>query len=263
MKIVVAVKQVLSSNTNLEIDESKTKVQSRAPQYVTNEADKYAVEAAVQLKKQVKGDLTAITLGQFWAKDSLVEAIAKGADRGILVQDDINGSSDPFVTARILATAIKPLSPDLLMFGVQAEDDAFSLVGTYAATFLKLPHVSAVTGIQPSGQVGNLRVQREMGGGVKETLELTTPALVTVQFGIVPLRYVPVVAVMQAKRKEVTSIAASKLLQDNGVTLDSTPRLKTLSLSVPQRKRAEIFAGPPAEASRALLKQLKDVERVI
>src|SRR6202162_4479086 len=121
MKIVVAIKQLPVPDSQLRIDASGRGIQEGDLSFEINEPDAYALEEALQLKEKHGGEVVALCAGPARAAQTIREALAKGADRAIHIEEEDIGSYDPLAAARLLAAALKPESPDLVLTGLQSD----------------------------------------------------------------------------------------------------------------------------------------------
>jgi len=158
MNIVVCVKRVpLTQEVDLEIDGTGKDVKKDALAYVVNDWDNYAIEEAVLLQEKFGGTATAVTIGTEDDEEVLRRALAVGADRAIRI-DPGGLELDGFVIAKLLAGVIKDLEYDLVLTGVQADDDNYGMVGIMLAEHLGLSHAAVVTGVEPEGDEATIRV---------------------------------------------------------------------------------------------------------
>src|SRR5580658_1790939 len=148
MKIVVAIKQVPDRDAPVRIAPSANWIDERDLQWAMNEPDAYALEEALLLKEKAGGEVIVLSTGPERVGSTIREALAKGADRAIhIVCDDLNGR-DALGVARLLAAAIKPENPDLVLTGLQSEDLGLGQTGVIVAELLNLPHASLILQIE-------------------------------------------------------------------------------------------------------------------
>jgi electron transfer flavoprotein beta subunit len=191
------------------------------------------------------------------------EALARGADRAIHVEDDGLASADAFVVAEALASVMKDDNFDLVLTGLQSDDQGFGQTGVVLAERLGRPHASIVMEVQVDQGAGapgvsggaSLRVKRELEGGWFQWVAMPLPAVLTIQSGINQLRYATLKGIMAAKKKEIRKASAPA-----GLTM----RQKIVSLSVPEKtKKTRMIAGSPADAAKELVRLLREEARVI
>ena len=184
------------------------------------------------------------------------EALAKGADRAIHVDADNLHQLDSLGVARLLAEAIKPESPDLVLTGLQSDDLGLGQTGVILAELLGLPHASLILTVEKTD--AGLNVKRELENGWFQNIELPLPAVLTIQSGGNKLRYATLMGIKRAKTKEVRRVAASDL----GAPAAALAVLESIAL--PQKQRStQILPGTAKEAAAALVEKLKFEVRVL
>ena len=256
MKIGVCVKQVPAKDAPLAIDASGSWIRETDISFETNEPDSFALEEALRLKEKHGGEVVAISMGPERAKQTIKEALAKGAERGIHVVDDKFYALDPLGSARSLAAAIEKEKFDLILTGLQSEDHGFGQTGVLLAELLGLPHATIIMSIEAQGD--HLRVKRELEAGWFQWVELPLPAVLTIQSGINKPRYATLKGIMAAKKKEIATVARESL----GVT--SAPTQKVERVYVPQKtKKTEFITGSPKEIATKLVEKLQHEARVL
>jgi electron transfer flavoprotein beta subunit len=252
MKVAVCVKQVPTRDWQPRLDEARTWIRDAEATYEMNEPDAYALEESLRLKEQHGGEVVVCSAGPARVGQVLREALARGADRAIHVEDDGLATADASVVARNLADAMRSENFDLILTGLQSDDQGFAQTGVVLAERLELPHATIIMEVQAAGST--LRVKRELEGGWFQWVSMPLPAVLTIQSGINQLRYATLKGIMAAKKKEVRKVAASA----------AAPTQKILSLYVPERtKKTELIEGSAAEAARTLVRKLRDDARVI
>jgi electron transfer flavoprotein beta subunit len=256
MKIVVAIKQVPARDSQLRIAAPGKWIEEHDLAYEINEPDAYALEEALQLKEKHSGEVVALCAAPERAGQTIREALAKGADRAIHIEEELS-TFDPLAAARVLAAAIKAESPDLVLTGLQSDDLGYGQTGVILAELLGLPHATIVMQVEKLD--GGIRVKRELEDGWFQHVEMPLPALLTIQSGISKLRYATLMGIKKAKSKEVKRISAADL----GVT----PGAASVALErvyLPERaKRTQLFEGNPKEAAAKLVEKLKFEARVL
>jgi electron transfer flavoprotein beta subunit len=254
MNIVVCVKRVpMTQEVDLQIDPGKKRLRNPDLAYVINDWDNYAVEEAVRLKEQLGGTVTAVTVGSAEDEEVLRRALAMGADMAIRVEPGDRGL-DGYVISRVLSAVIKPLPHDLVLTGVQAEDDNCATVGIMLAEQLVLPHAAVVTHVEVKGGEAAIRVELE--GGMDEVSAIRLPALLTIQTGINEPRYVSIMGIRKAAKKElrVTGVGDLGLSED-----DLTPRVLVEELFLPPETAGAAFLeGDPSAVAEKILAILKE-----
>lgn len=250
MNIVVPIKQIPNLTDELEINGDGTGLDHDALQYVLNEFDEHAIEEAVLAKEAAGGTVTVIGVDTTGELDgALHTALAKGADKAARITGDFPRGTDSHTQAKLLANAIKGLSPDLVMTGVQAADDRDGQIGPMIAAHLELPYVGVVTGVAVKD--GKAIVHKEYAGGLMGEFEVSLPMVVGVQAAHQPPRYAPVSKVRQiAKTAKIDEIAG-----DEAAGAGSTVR----RVFKPEAAgHAEMWEGGPEEVAEKIAALIKE-----
>jgi electron transfer flavoprotein beta subunit len=253
VKIAVCVKQVPTRDWQPRLDDSRTWIREADAAFEMNEPDAYAVEEALRLKERHGGEVVVCSAGPARVGQVLREALARGADRAIHVEDDALGSADAFVVAAALAAAMEEERFDVILTGLQSDDQGFAQTGVVLAERLGLPHATIVMEVSLAG--ASARVKRELEGGWFQWVTMPLPVVLTIQSGINQLRYATLKGIMAAKKKEMRKVKPSAVI---------APRQKIVGLYVPSKgKRTELIGGVPADAARELVRKLKEEARVL
>ncbi len=256
MKIIVAIKQVPSRDSQLKIDASGKWIEDGDLTYEINEPDAYALESGLQLREKAGGEVVVICAGPSGASQTIREALAKGADRAIHIETDDYTSSDPLALARIIAKALAAESADLVLTGLQSDDLGYGQTGVILAEVLGLPHVTLVMNIEADGNA--IQVKRELEDGWFQNIELPLPALLTIQSGATKLRYATLMGIKKAKTREVKKLSAAELAGGETASI----RLERIYLPG-KTKKSQIFDGPAKESAAKLVEKLRFEARVI
>ncbi len=252
MKIAVCLKQVIKRDSTLRVDDARTWVRDADAEFEMNEPDAYALEEALRLKEQHGGEVIVVSAGPARVQTVLREGLARGADRALHVESDALAQADAFAIAGALAAAIGPEQVDLVLTGLQSDDQGFAQVGVVLAEKLGIAHATIIMEVKVEG--GAMRVKRELEGGWFQWVGLPLPALLTIQSGINTLRYATLKGIMAAKKKEIRRVDAPA-----GVA----PRQKIVSLYFPEKtKQTRMITGSPADAARELVRVLREDARV-
>ena len=255
MKIAVCIRQVPTREWQPRIDDTRRGVREQDASFEMNEPDAYALEEALRLREKHGGEVVVCTAGPARASQVLREALARGADRAIHVEHDRLSSiaTDSFVVAGALADAVRDEQFDLILTGLQSDDQGAAQTGVILAERLGLSHATIVMDVQV--QQSDVRVKRELEGGWFQWVQMPLPALLTVQSGINQLRYATLKGIMAAKKKDIRKVSPGSL---------PASRASVASLDIPRKtKQTELISGSPAEAANALIKKLRDQARVI
>jgi electron transfer flavoprotein beta subunit len=256
MKIIVAIKQVPMRDSQLRIDASGRWVQENDLSFEINEPDAYALEEALQLKEKHSGEVIALCAGPARASQTIREALAKGADRALHIEEENLASFDTLGIAKLLAKAAAAEKPDLILTGLQSDDLGYGQTGVVLAEILSLPHGTIIMAVEKTD--GGIRVKRELEDGWFQNVEMPLPAVLTIQSGINKLRYATLMGIKKAKTKEVKRLTAAEL----GVAAASTAVIERVYL--PQRtKQTQMLEGTAKEAAAKLVEKLKFEVRVI
>jgi electron transfer flavoprotein beta subunit len=256
MKIIVAIKQVPERDAQVRIDAAGKWIDESGLQWALNESDAYALEEALQLKEKNGGEVVVVTAGPERVGPTIREALAKGADRAIQIACDDLGSRDALGVARLLAAAIKPENPDLVLTGLQSEDLGLGQTGVIVAELLGLPHATLI--LQVEKTEAGIKVKRELEEGWFQSVELPTPAVLTIQSGGNKLRYATLMGIKKAKTKEVRAITAAEL------AVNAAPVVVLERIALPQKqKTTQMLPGSAKDAAAALVEKLKFEARVL
>jgi electron transfer flavoprotein beta subunit len=259
MKIAVCIKQVVTREWQLRVNEQKTWIRDQDASFELNEPDAYALEEALRLKEKHGGEVIVCSAGPARATQVIREALARGADRAVHVESDALAAADANAVADALAEAIKPEGVDLVLTGLQSDDQGFGQVGVVLAEKLGMPHATIIMEVQKtdastgSGQA--LRVKRELEGGWFQWVALPMPALLTIQSGINQLRYATLKGIMAAKKKEIKKVSLAAA---------APPAQRITSIYFPEKgKKTQMLPGAPAEAAKDLIKRLREEARAL
>jgi electron transfer flavoprotein beta subunit len=253
MKIAVCIKQVVTREWQLRVNDQKTWIRDQDASFELNEPDAYALEEALRLKEKHGGEVIVCCAGPARATQVIREALARGADRALHVESDALATADGATVAEALAAAIGGEQVDLVLTGLQSDDQGFGQVGVVLAETLGIPHATIIMEVQAEG--GALRVKRELEGGWFQWVGLPMPALLTIQSGINQLRYATLKGIMAAKKKEIRKVAAPAA---------SGSAARVTSLYFPEKgKQTQLVPGTPAEAAKELVRRLREEARAL
>ena len=254
MNIVVCMKRVpMTQEVDLEIDPKKMDVKKDMLAFVVNEWDNYAIEEAIQLQEKHGGHVTAVTIGSEDDEEVLRRCLAMGADRAIRI-DPGERVLDSYVTSRILAEVIKDLEYDLILTGVQADDVNNGAVGNMLAEQLGVAHASVVIGIEVIEKEAEIKIELE--GGTDEVSKIRLPALLSIQTGLNEPRYVSIMGIRKAAKKELSVMG----LEELGLSEDDlSPRVLVEEVYLPpETEGAEMIEGDAAMVAEAILRIIKE-----
>jgi electron transfer flavoprotein beta subunit len=256
MKIIVAIKQVPSRDSQFRIRADGRWIDENDLTFEINEPDAYALETALQLKEKHGGEVVALCAGPARAASTIREALAKGADRAVHIEDDAIETRDTLGLAQILARAAEAEKPDLILTGLQSDDLGYGQTGVVIAELMGLPHATIIMQVEVDG--GRVRVKRELEDGWFQWVSMPAPAVLTVQSGISKLRYATLMGIKKAKTKEIKRVTPADL---GG----APAAVATLArVYAPQRtKQTQMFSGDARQAAAQLVEKLKFEVRVI
>jgi electron transfer flavoprotein beta subunit len=256
LKIGVCIKQVPARDAPLSIGDGNAWIRETDIGFEMNEPDGYALEEALRLKEKHGGEVVVVSLGPERAKQTIKEALAKGADRALHVVEAESHRLDPLASARSLTAVLKNESPDLVLTGLQSDDSGFGQTGVLLAELLGLPHSTIIMQIEVLD--GKLKLKRELEAGWFQWMEAPLPAVLSIQSGINKPRYATLKGIMAAKKKEIQSIERSSL----GLADEPTQKLERIY--VPQKsKQTEFLTGSAKDVASQLLEKLRHEARVL
>ena len=254
MNIIVCTKQVPAKDAPLSI--SGNWIRESDIGFEMNEPDSYALEEALRLKEKHGGEVVALSMGPERVKQTIKEALAKGADRGMHISDDMFAQLDPLGSAKSIAAAIKQQKFDLVLTGLQSDDQGFGQTGVLLASVLDVPHATIIMAIEVEGQ--KMKLKRELEAGWFQHIECPLPAVLTIQSGINKVRYATLKGIMAAKKKEIVTISRESL----GVSSEPTQRVEKIYVPT-KTKKTEFLTGQPREVAAKLVEKLKFEARVL
>jgi electron transfer flavoprotein beta subunit len=251
LKILVPVKRVIDYNIKVRVKADNTGVDLANVKMAMNPFDEIAVEEALRIKEAgIATEVIAVSCGVAACQETLRTAMALGADRGILVETDVE--LQPLAVAKLLKAIAANEAPQLIILGKQAIDDDANQTGQMLAALLGWPQATFASKVVVDAAAGKVAVTREVDGGL-EALELTLPAIVTTDLRLNEPRYATLPNIMKAKKKPLDSVKPETL----GV--DVTPRLTTLKVNEPAPRAAGVKVADVAE----LIHKLKNEAKVI
>jgi electron transfer flavoprotein beta subunit len=254
VNIIVCIKQVPAKDAPLSI--AGNWIRESDIGFEMNEPDSYALEEALRLREKHGGEVVVLSMGPERVKQTIKEALAKGADRAIHIADDNFAQLDPLGSAKSLAAAIKQQKHDLVLTGLQSDDHGFGQTGVLLAGVLDVPHATIIMAIEVDGQ--KMKLKRELEAGWFQHIECPLPAVLSIQSGINKVRYATLKGIMAAKKKEIATITRESL----GVAIEPTQRVDKIYVPT-KTKKTEFLTGTPKEVAGKLVEKLKFEARVI
>lgn len=256
MKIIVAIKQVPARDSSLKVDGAGKWIQDNDLSFEINEPDAYALEEGLQLKEKHGGEVVVLCLGPARAAQTIREALAKGADRAIHIEEENLGGLDTLGMAQLLSKAIATENADLLLTGLQSDDLGYGQTGVVVSELLGWASSTIIMQVEKTGE--GIRVKRELEDGWFQMIDLPLPAVLTIQSGINKLRYATLMGIKKAKTKEIKRLTAGDL--------GGAPAATALvdGIYFPRKsKQTQILEGPAKEVAAKLVEKLKFEVRVI
>jgi electron transfer flavoprotein beta subunit len=256
LKILVCMKQVPQKDAPLKLNENGTWIREDVS-YEVNEPDAYALEEALRQKEKHGGEVVVITAGAARAQQVLREALAKGADRAIHLDDNAFVALDSLNTAKAIQQAIAGEQFDLIFTGLQSDDYGYAQTGVILAELLGWPHATIIMQIEKSDS--GIKVKRELESGFFQFVEMPLPAVLTIQSGINKLRYATLIGIKQAKNKPLKRVTMAEVQGALGSNLQ-----KIQKLYIPQKtKKTEVLEGAPGEVAKKIVDKLRNEVRVL
>lgn len=264
MKILVLIKQVPDSTTNIKIRPDGEDIERGGVKMVVNPFDEFAIEFGVRLREQ-RSDVetvTALIVGPDTAADAIRTALAVGCDEGLHLCDEAFDKLDELQVAKLIALAVKDRGFELILRGKQEIDLDSGQVGPALAEALDWPHVGAITTAEVADDGKSAQVSRRIEGA-DEVVKCSLPAVLTIEKGLCEMRYPSLPNLMKAKKKPVTKLAAGDVAgwQEACAGVGGTELHRFEP--PPERPPGKILAGEPAETAAQLLKLLREEAKVI
>jgi electron transfer flavoprotein beta subunit len=249
MKVLVTVKRVIDYNVKVRVKADGTGVETANVKMSMNPFDEIAVEEAVRMKEAgVATEIVAVSCGPQACQETLRTALALGADRAILVESD--AELQPLAVAKLLKAVCAKESPQLVITGKQAIDDDSNQTGQMLAALLGWPQATFASKVKIAE--GKAQVTREVDGGL-DTISVKLPAVVTTDLRLNEPRYVTLPNIMKAKKKPLET------LKPEALGVDVTPRLQTLKVSEPAKRKG----GIKVPDAKTLVEKLRNEAKVI
>jgi electron transfer flavoprotein beta subunit len=258
MKVLVTVKEVAEAEDDFEID--GLDIDERYLEYDLNEWDEYAIEEAVSIAEDGEDvEVVSVTIGPERTEETIRMGLAKGVDRAIRIWDDsLEGADylDIGTKAAVLGAVVEAEEPDLVLTGVQANDDGFGATGVALADAVGYEWAAVVNHLELDADGGVARVHRELEGGVEELTDVDLPAVLTIQTGINEPRYASLRGIRQAQRKPLDVESLESLGLEPSVV--ETPVQRTAMYEPESEGEATVFEGSADETAAQLADLLRD-----
>ena len=223
MKIAVLVKQVVGSESALEISQGQKWIDNSSATFVMNPPDNYAIEEAMLIKEKVgAGEVVIVSMGPQRVQKVIREGLSKGADRGIHIETESLNEIDPLYTSKVLAETLRDENFDLILSGLQSDDSGMGQTGVLLGELLNMS--TATLAIETDIDQNKIRVKRELESGWFQWVELEFPASVSIQSGINQPRYPSLKRIMGAKKKEIKVIPAPQVEKRQSISEIFVPK---------------------------------------
>lgn len=254
MNILVLLKQTIGTEEKIVLENGK--ISEVGVEFIINPYDEYAIEEAIKLRDEHGGEVTVITIGSDRVESALRTALAMGADKAVLV-DEEDLESDEYSVAKILAAVFKDREYDIILGGNMSVDNGSGQMGPRLAEHLHIPQVTTITKLDVDG--GKATVQRDVEGDV-ETIEVSLPVLLTAQQGLNEPRYPSLPGIMKAKKKAVELLTVGDLNIEGDV---SAKTIITETYLPPKKKAGRILASEGQNQVKELVQLLRSEAKVI
>jgi len=262
VNLLVFVKQVPDTETRIQLKGGQ--IDTSSVKWVANPYDEFAIEEALRIRERLgQGKVTVLSLGPDRVKEAIKYALSLGADEGVHLRGDGLALSDPLTVATVLAAAARKAGFDLILTGKQGVDHDWSQVGIMLAELLDLPHVSVVVHLEVDPTAKKGKAKREVEGGA-ETVEFELPAVITAQKGLNEPRYASLKGIMAVKKKVIPEWSPADLGLDASTLTEGAASIRFVDFSLPPaRATGKVLEGDPREASRELVRLLREEAKVI
>lgn len=256
MNIYVILKRTFDTEEKIAIENGK--ISEDGVEFIINPYDEYAVEEAIKLRDEHGGEVTVVTVGEEESDKQLRTALAMGADKAVLIDDEDVEYGDQYSTAKILAAYFEGKEVDIILGGNVAIDGASGQVGPRLAELLDMPHVTTITKLEIDGTTA--KIERDVEGDL-EVIETSLPVLVTAQQGLNEPRYPSLPGIMKAKKKPLEELELDDLDLDED---DVEGKTRTLEVFLPPEKQAgKVLEGEVDDQVKELVSLLRSEAKVI
>jgi len=257
MKICVLIKQVPDKDSDIKLTGDGFKIDQTNLNFLTNESDNYAIEEALLLKENHEAEVVICSLGTESSTQIVKDALSKGADRAIFIENDVNKDFDILTISKIMSEILESENFDLILSGLQSDDMGNGQLGVLIAEHLNMSHASLAmeTKFENSDKIN---VKRELENGWFQWTELNLPASITIQSGINKPRYASLRGIMMMKKKTIDMKKISDL------NISSEQKISLKSLYAPQKsKETEKIEGTTEEIVNRIYEILKEDLRIV
>jgi len=258
VKIGVLLKQVPATDTRIKINAGADGIESGGVKWEINPYDEHALEEALKLKDAKKAkEVVIISVGGKGNDQRIRDGLARGADRGVWVNDPALEGADSLTVARVLAAAAKAEGVELLLAGKQAVDGDNSQVPAMVAELLGWPGLLVISALEIDG--GAFKATRDVGGGLRQVAQGQLPALMSADKALNTPRYASLPGIMKARRKPI----AKKTAGDYGVQVAASMVSDSSWGLPPERPAGRVLQGEPADVVAELVNLLRTEAKVL
>ena len=223
MKIAVLVKQVVGSESALEISQDQRWINESSATFIMNPPDNYAIEEAMLIKEKLgAGEVVIVSMGPQRVQKVIREGLSKGADRGIHIETQDLKEIDPLYISKVFAKTLRDENFDLILSGLQSDDNGMGQTGALLGELLNMSTATLV--IETDINQNKIRVKRELESGWFQWVELSSPSSISIQSGINQPRYPSLKGIMGAKKKEIKMIPAPQVEKKQSISEIFVPK---------------------------------------
>ena len=223
MKIAVLVKQVVGSESALEISQDQRWINESSATFIMNPPDNYAIEEAMLIKERLgAGEVVIVSMGPQRVQKVIREGLSKGADRGIHIETQDLKEIDPLYISKVFAEILRDENFDLILSGLQSDDNGMGQTGALLGELLNMSTATLV--IETDINQNKIRVKRELESGWFQWVELASPSSISIQSGINQPRYPSLKGIMGAKKKEIKMIPAPQVEKKQSISEIFVPK---------------------------------------
>ena len=252
MKICVLVKQVSDKNDEIKLNQDQISVNMENFNLVTNESDNYAIEEALLIKEKFNAEVVICSFGKETSAQVIKDALSKGADRGILIENDSDNEYDILNISKIFKKVLLDENFDLILSGLQSDDIGNGQLGVLLSEHLSMSHGSLVMETNMN-DTKTIKVKRELENGWFQWSELDLPASLTIQSGINKPRYASLRGIMMMKKKPIEIIKLSE------IDVNTEDKVNLKSMYIPQKtKETQKIEGSADEIAEKVYDVLKN-----
>jgi len=252
MKICVLVKQVSDKNDQIKLNQDQLSINTQNFNLVTNESDNYAIEEALLIKEKFDAEVIICSFGKGNAVQVIKDALSKGADRGILIENDSDSEYDILNISKIFKKVLSDENFDLILSGLQSDDIGNGQLGVLLSEHLNMSHASLVMETNMN-DTNTIKVKRELENGWFQWSELDLPASLTIQSGINKPRYASLRGIMMMKKKPI------KIIKLSEIDANTEHKISVKSMYIPQKtKETQKIEGSADEVAEKVYEVLKN-----